>query len=211
MRYLLRREGDPVSGWCEDHGVFRTSLRRIRFSLPMFDGYGSYRGNRVLAGVCPECQTMDPICSRDNVRVLPLQSIPRVQLSESGFAGRSREKADTALRIRTWSPAIDALDLACYAEQPGDLFFARETVFTDELRRLSDIAEDTTLAERIVDLITFNIVDSDSKMLMLLMLDDDERAMLSEMADRVGLEVSEMAAGICLSALLRVNESELGR
>lgn len=209
MRYLLRREGDPVSGWCASHGVFRTTLKRVRYPVPSFRPYGRYAGPRVLAGICPECQTSDPSYSRDNVRVLPLQSIPRVTLSESSQVEKPREGTTTPISIRTWAPAIDALDLACYAFlRTGDMF-AREEIFVTEMRLLSDIQEDIRLAERIVDLITLNIGEADDgKMLMLLMLDDEERTLLRDMAKRVGLSVHDMSAGICLSALLRANEAD---
>lgn len=191
MRYLLRFEGEPAPGLCESHGSFRSMLRRTTVG----------KATGVLAAFCPECEKAG---SLHDEPTLPLQTLPRLAAIDRD--AEELKPSGTRIRVTAFPGALDALDLACYADSVERAPFSRPRIFAEEFRRLNAI-DSEALAERLVGLLLANeVIRREKKRSITLHLPEDVASGLDVMAERVGLYRPDTFLAVCLSCLLRANE-----
>ena len=190
MRYVLRFEGEPAPGLCETHGGFQSVLRRTSLG----------KATGVLAAFCPECEQAGV---ENGEPTLPLQTLPRLA---AVFRDAEEPKpSGTIIRVTTFPGALDALDLACYADSVERAPFSRSRIFADEFRRLEAMNPDA-LAERLVGLLLANeVIRREKKRSITLHLPEDVASGVDVMAERVGLYRPDTVLAVCLSSLLRAN------
>jgi len=146
----------------------------------------------------------------DGVMVLPLQALPRLRLLETEAEEPKVDSNAWPARFSVLFPAIDALDLACHARDPETAPFGRDAEFAAELTLLSAMESIDDCAERLVDLLVSNLDDGDGTATLEVRLLREGHMRLDELSGRLGLSHDDLAAAICLSALLRVNDRQAG-
>ncbi|MDD2765368.1 MAG: hypothetical protein PHE83_15500 [Opitutaceae bacterium] len=135
---------------------------------------------------------------------MPLQSLPRYRAVERD--AQEPKPSGKRMTARVFPAALDALDLACYADSAADAPFSRARIFSEEVRRLEALDPDA-IADRLVGLLVANRRGrAEKKRSMTIWLPEGVVESLDEMTERVGLFRPDMVLSICLSCLLRANE-----